>query len=150
MNDLTYVGDSVAAGTRNFGEQALYYAQVWGPRILAALLILFIGWLIARAVKWAIASLVNKTPLAKSANQPNLHAKHPSTIGAQVGEAAFWIVLLATTFLAAQPLGLASATGPFGDMLRGFREAVPNIIGAILIMFLGYVLASVAKRPSRP
>ena len=44
MNDLEYAGGSVAAGTRNFADQAILYAQVWGPRILAALVILLIGW----------------------------------------------------------------------------------------------------------
>ena len=146
MNDLRYAGGSVADGTRNFTNQAIFYAQEWGPRILAALVILVIGWLIARAVKWGVASLINKTPLARRANQPNHPPRDKSTIGAQVGDAAFWVVLLVAFFLAAQPLGLASATGPLGDMLNGFGQAVPRIIGAGLILFLGYILASVAKK----
>lgn len=146
MNDLRYAGGSVADGTRNFTNQAIFYAQEWGPRILAALVILLIGWLIARAVKWGVASLINKTPLARRANTPNHPPRDKSTIGAQVGDAAFWVVLLVAFFLAAQPLGLASATGPLGDMLNGFGNAVPRIIGAGLILFLGYILASVAKK----
>lgn len=146
MNDLRDAGGSVADGTRNFTNQAIYYAQEWGPRILAALVIVLVGWLIARAVKWGVASLINKTPLARRANQPNHPPRDKSTIGAQVGDAAFWVVLLVAFFLAAQPLGLASATGPLGDMLNGFANAVPRIIGAGLILFLGYILASVAKK----
>lgn len=146
MNDLTYAGDGLGAGTRNLGAQAMYYAEIWGPRILAAALILLIGWLVARAVKWAIAKVINRTPLAKRANEPGRPAKHPETIGAQLGDAAYWVVLLVAIFMAAQPLGLASATGPFGEMLRGFGAAVPNIVGAILIFFLGYILAKVARK----
>lgn len=146
MNDIQYAGGSVVDGTRNFTNQALAYAQEWGPRILAALVILLIGWLIARAVKWGVASLINKTPLARHANRPNHPPRDKSTIGAQVGDAGFWVVLLVAFFLAAQPLGLASATGPLGDMLNGFGQAVPRIIGAGLILFLGYILASVAKK----
>lgn len=56
------------------------------------------------------------------------------------------MVLLITPFLATQPLGLAGATGPLGDMLQGLCRAVPRIIGAALIFFLGYVLAKVAKK----
>lgn len=146
MNDVTYAGDQVVQTTRTLGEQALYYAEVWGPRVLAATIILLIGWLIARAVKWGVAALVNKTPLARHANQPNVGRRHPSTIGAQVGDAAYWVVLLIAVFLAAQPLGLASATGPIGQMLNGFGEAVPRIVGAGLILFFGYVVANVAKK----
>lgn len=146
MDEVTYAGDQVAQTTRNLGEQALYYTEVWGPRILAAALILLIGWLVARAVKWGVASLVNKTPLARHANQPDMPTRHPSTIGAQVGDAAYWVVMLIAVFLAAQPLGLASATGPIGQMLNGFGEAVPRIVGAGLILFFGYVVAGVAKK----
>ena len=146
MNDVQYAGGAVMDGTRNFTSQAMLYVQEWGPRIIAALIILAIGWLIARAVKWGVASLINKTPIARRANQPNHPPRDTSTIGAQVGDAAYWIVLLVAFFLAAQPLGLASATGPLGDMLNGFGSAVPRIIGAGLILFLGYILASVAKK----
>lgn len=146
MNDIRYAGDGFVAGTRNFGDQALYYGQVWGPRILAAIAILLVGWLLARAAKWAIAKVVNRTPLARRANEPGHAARHPGTIGAQIGDAVYWVVLPVAIFMAAQPLGLASATGPFGDMLRGFGRAVPNIVGAVLIFFLGYILANVAKK----
>lgn len=56
------------------------------------------------------------------------------------------VVLLIALFLATQPLGLAGATGPLGDMLRGFGQAVPHSIWASLIFFLGYVLAKVARK----
>ena len=146
MDEVTYAGDQIATTTRNLGEQTLYYAEVWGPRILAAAVILLVGWLIARAVKWGVAAVVNRTPLARRANEPNMPKRDPSTIGAQVGDAAYWVVLLIAVFLAAQPLGLASATGPIGQMLNGFGEAVPRIVGAGLILFFGYVVANVAKK----
>jgi hypothetical protein len=141
LNRVTYT----TAGARNFGEQMLDHAEVWGPRILAAVLILLVGYLLAQAAKWSVAALVNRTRLAKRANDPAHHARHPQTIGAQVGDAAFWVVLLLALFLAAQPLGLA-AGGPLGQMLNQFGATVPRIIGAGLILFLGYVLASVARK----
>ena len=146
MQHVTYAGDTVVSNTRDFGAQAWTYVEIWTPRIIAALIILVIGWTIARAVKWGVAKLVNKTPLALHANEPNANPRNPTTIGAQVGDAAYWVVLLIALFLATQPLGLAGATGPLGDMLQGFGQAVPRIIGAALIFFLGYVLAKVAKK----
>ncbi len=146
MQDVTYAGDKVVSSTRDFGAQAWAYVEIWTLRIVAALIILLIGWMIARAVKWGVAKLVNKTPLAIHANEPNASPRNPTTIGAQVGDAAYWVVLLIALFLATQPLGLAGATGPLGDMLQGFGTAVPRIIGAALIFFLGYVLAKVAKK----
>ena len=142
--------DGLIAGTRNFGDTAILYIQEWGPRILAAAVILLIGYLVAQAVKWGVAALVNKTPLARHAHRhsgvPEAAGRHPKSVGAQVGDAAFWIVILIALVLAAQPLGLAAATSPIGGMLNGFGAAIPRIIGAGLIFFVGYIVASVAKK----
>ena len=147
-NDLN--ADGLVAGTRNLGDTVVYYAETWGPRILAALAILLVGYLLAKAAKWGVASLVNRTPLARRAHAhagvPENAQRDPKSVGAQVGDAAFWIVLLIALVLAAQPLGLAEATSPVGQMLNGFGSAIPHIIGAVLIFFVGYVVASVAKK----
>ena len=66
--------DGIAAGTRNFGDNAMIYVQEWGPRILAALVILVVGYLVARGVKWGVTSLVNRTPLARHAHR---HSRGP-------------------------------------------------------------------------
>jgi hypothetical protein len=142
--------DGMIAGTRNFGDTAVLYIQEWGPRLLAAAAILIVGYLVAKAAKWGVAALVNKTPLARHAHRhagvPESDARHPKSVGAQVGDAAFWIVILIALVLAAQPLGLNAATSPIGRMLNGFGAAIPNIIGAGLIFFVGYIVASVAKK----
>ena len=145
-----YDADRLMAGTRNFGDTAVQYLETWGPRVLAALVILIIGYLVAKAAKWGVASLVNKTPLAQHAHRhagvPETAERHPKSVGAQVGDAAFWIVILIALVLAAQPLGLAEATSPIGRMLNQFGAAIPNIIGAVLIFFVGYIVAKVARK----
>ena len=150
MNPGYVTTDGVLANTRNFGDTAVVYLQEWGPRILAAAVILVIGYLVAKAAKWGVAALVNKTPLARHAHRhagvPENADRHPKSVGAQVGDAAFWVVILIALVLAAQPLGLAAATSPIGRMLNGFGAAIPNIIGAGLIFFVGYIVASVAKK----
>jgi hypothetical protein len=142
--------DGLVDGTRNFGDTAMLYVQEWGPRILAAAVILIIGYLLAKAAKWGVAALVNKTPLARHAHRhagvPEVAGRHPKSVGAQVGDAAFWIIILIALVLAAQPLGLAAATSPIGRMLNDFGAAIPHIIGAVLIFFVGFIVASVAKK----
>ncbi|RDE04152.1 hypothetical protein DVW87_17530 [Sphingomonas aracearum] len=149
MNPNYVTADGMIAGTRNFGDTAVLYLQEWGPRVLAAAVILLIGYLLARAAKWGVAALVNKTPLARHAHRQSgipETGRNPKSVGAQVGDAAFWIVILIALVLAAQPLGLAAATSPVGRMLNQFGAAIPNIIGAGLIFFVGYIVASVAKK----
>ncbi|WP_298808705.1 mechanosensitive ion channel [uncultured Sphingomonas sp.] len=149
MNPNYVTADGMIAGTRNLGDTAVLYLQEWGPRVLAAAVILLIGYLLAKAAKWGVAALVNKTPLARHAHRQSgipETGRNPKSVGAQVGDAAFWIVILIALVLAAQPLGLAAATSPVGRMLNQFGAAIPNIIGAGLIFFVGYIVASVAKK----
>jgi hypothetical protein len=150
MQPNGYDADSLITGTRNLGDTVVYYLETWGPRVLAAMAILLIGYLVAKAAKWGVASLVNKTPLAQHAHRhagvPEAAGRHPKSVGAQVGDAAFWIVILIALVLAAQPLGLAEATSPIGRMLNQFGAAIPNIIGAGLIFFVGYIVAKVARK----
>lgn len=150
MEPNDFDADRLVTGTRNFGDTVVFYLETWGPRVLAALVILLVGYLVAKAVKWGVASLVNKTPLARHAHRhagvPEAAGRHPKSVGAQVGDAAFWIVILIALVLAAQPLGLAEATSPIGRMLNQFGAAIPNIIGAGLIFFVGYIVAKVARK----
>ena len=62
MAPSDFSADGLMTNTRDFGDTAMLYVQEWGPRILAAAVILLIGYLIAKAVKWGVASLINKTP----------------------------------------------------------------------------------------
>lgn len=55
MNDVTYAGGQVVSNGREIGSRLLYYVEHSGRRIVAALVILLIGWLAARAVKWAVS-----------------------------------------------------------------------------------------------
>ncbi|WP_281422888.1 hypothetical protein [Sphingomonas yunnanensis] len=43
MNDVTYAGGQVVSNGREIGSRLLYYVEDWGPRIVAALVILLIG-----------------------------------------------------------------------------------------------------------
>ncbi len=139
----------IETGGRPIGEVLWNYLVEWGPRVLAAAVILLIAYAVAKAAKWGVAALINKTPLATRAHAhrgATPGRRDPNSIGAQLGTAVFWLVLLAGLMLAVQPLGLAAATSPIGGMLNGFFAAIPNIIGAALILFIGSIVASVAKK----
>ena len=49
-------------------SETLYWqdqAMEWLPRILGAIAILVIAWILARAAKWAIAKVVDRIPALK-------------------------------------------------------------------------------------
>jgi hypothetical protein len=121
----------------------------WGPRIVIAALILVVAHFAAKAVKWAIAKGIDRIPFfsRKDSDRPG-GAKPTVDVGERVGEVGYWLVWLLGLMAALNQLGpwAASIVAPLNDMVRGFLAYLPNVVGAILIFFLGFVLATIVRR----
>jgi hypothetical protein len=124
-------------------DQMNLFLQVWGPRILFAIAIVLVAWLVGRALKWALARGLDKLPGAKTHNEGLEPTK---TLGARIGEVAYWLVLLFGIVAALNVLQLGQAAGPLNTLLTTTFGYIPNVIGAALIFFIGYIVATVAQR----
>lgn len=123
------------------GWEPLLYE--WLPKGLAAVLILIAAWFIGKAVKWALAKVVDRIPGAARANLSE-NPKH--TIGRSLGDVAFWLVLLFGVVAALGVLNLGQVVTPLNTLLNQIAAFVPNILGAVLIFFIGFVVATLARR----
>ncbi|MDP8916869.1 MAG: mechanosensitive ion channel [Pseudomonadota bacterium] len=119
------------------------YAIDWGPRILAAIAIMVVAYFVGKGVKWALAKGIDKVPGLHHANEGS--AKH-ETVGARLGDVGYWLVLLIGLILALNTLQLTGVTQPLNSMLQEFGTFVPNLVGAGLLFFVGFILATIAKR----
>jgi hypothetical protein len=121
----------------------------WGPRILIAAVILIVAHFAAKAVKWAIAKGVDRIPFfaRKDSDRPG-GTKPAIDVGERVGEVGYWLVWLLGLMAALNVLGAwaASIIAPLNDMVRGFLAYLPNVVGAALIFFIGFVLATIVRR----
>jgi hypothetical protein len=117
-------------------------AQVWGPRILGALAILALAYVLARAAKWAIAKIVDRVPALKR----HYEAEPGQTLGGLIGDIVFWLILLVGIMLALQPLGLSQVLEPVRQLTNNTFAFIPNIIAAGLIFFIGLVVAKIVRR----
>lgn len=116
--------------------------QVWLPKVGGAVLILIAAWAIGKAMKWAIAKAVNRVPGAAKGLSEN--PKH--SIGASVGDVAFWLIVLFGVVAALGVLNLGQVVTPLNTLLNQVAGFLPNILGAGLIFFIGYVVATLASR----
>jgi len=116
--------------------------QVWLPKVGGALLILIAAWFIGKAVKWVIAKAVNRLPGAQRGLSDN--PKH--SIGASVGDVAFWLIVLFGVVAALGVLNLGQVVTPLNTLLNQIAGFLPNILGAGLIFFIGFVVATLASR----
>lgn len=123
----------------NYWQGQLMY---WGPKVLIALLILLATWIVARAVKWALAKAISRTPALQKHTPGNEH----ETIGHQIGTIAKLIIWLVGIMAALTYLGVGQILAPVNQLTTGIFEFLPRLIGAGLIFFIGYILARVVQR----
>ena len=122
-------------------------AVYWGSRVLAAIAILIVAHFVAKAVKWAIAKGVDALPGATHHNaRKGTQADRNATVGARLGDVGYWLVLLIGVIAALNVLELGAVVEPLNAMLYQFGEYIPRIIGAVVLFFIGYVVATLVKR----
>lgn len=115
----------------------------WGPRILIAVVILFAAHALAKAAQWGLARIIDRIPGVK---QHNAGADPKDTAGYQLGQLGYWLVLLIGLIAALSMLGLNSIVAPLNGLLLEVTAFIPNLIGAVVIFFVGFIVATLARR----
>ena len=115
---------------------------LWGPRILIALGIIIVTWIVARAVKWALAKAISRTPALQKHTPGNQH----ETVGHQIGTIAKLIIWLVGIMAALQYLGIAEILQPINRLTNDIFAYMDNILGAGVIFFLGLIVARIVRR----
>ena len=123
--------------TAYFQAQALE----WGPKIVFALLILVMTWIVARALKSLLVRSEKRVPALQrhSASDPR------QSVGRQLGSVASLIVWLVGIMAALSFLGIGQILQPVAALTAGIFEFLPRLIGAGLIFFVGLIVARIVR-----
>ncbi|MGB7785245.1 MAG: mechanosensitive ion channel, partial [Salinimicrobium sp.] len=117
----------------NIGERIAAFI----PDLLGALLVLLIGWLIARGIKALIVKLMRKTTWDERVfGRDNIEDTNVF-----VGNIFYYLIMIIVLLIVLEILGISEVLAPLENMLNEFLLFIPNLIGAFLIAFIGYVLA---------
>ena len=109
-----------------------------GP--ISAIIIFVIGWLIAMFAKMVVAGGINRTGLGKQARSTG------GNIGNSIGKAVYYIILLVAILLAlGQFEALQEPLAPLTGMLDNILGYGGNLLGAILLLVIGGIVAKVAQ-----
>jgi hypothetical protein len=115
------------------------------PNLVGCLVILFIGYLIARLVKAGVAKLLEAVGLdrALSGSQAGTYVERMSP-GARpsrlVAVVAFWFIFIYAIAAAIGALKIPALTG----FMSNVQNYLPNVIAAVLILVIGVALAGIA------
>ncbi len=108
------------------------------PRVLAAIAIAVIAWLIAKAVKAGVIALGTRT---------DLDAKlRSSGITATFANVAYWLVWLLALPMLLSTLGLTGLLDPVNAMLNRMLGFLPNLIGAAAVLGIGFLVARIVRQ----
>jgi hypothetical protein len=123
------------------------WITTWGPRILLALVIVIVAHFAAKAVKWAIAKGVDRIPFFARRDAAGAAGVKPTVdVGERVGEVGYWLVWLLGLIAALNVLEMDAVVAPLNGMVAGFLAYLPAVVGAALIFFIGFVLATIVRR----
>jgi len=112
------------------------------PNLLGCLVILFVGYLIARVVKLVVAKLLEAIGLdrALSGSQAGTYVERVSP-GARpsrlVATVAFWFIFIYAIAAAVGALKIPALT----NFMANVQDYLPNLIAAVLILVVGVALA---------
>lgn len=107
------------------------------PDLIGALLVLLIGWLIAKGIKAIIVKLLRKT----NWDEKVFGSDNISDTNVFVANIFYYIIMIIVLLIVLEILGLREVLVPLGNMIDKFLSFIPNLIGAALIAFIGYILA---------
>ncbi|MFA6175638.1 MAG: hypothetical protein WC765_03550 [Phycisphaerae bacterium] len=113
------------------------------PVLLGALLILIIGWIVAKAIKrlvdWLL-KIVRFDTLADKAGISEILRKGDLRISARevVSSIVYWLIIIMVLVMAVDALGLPKSS----DILASLFAYVPKVIVALLVLIVAMFLAN--------
>lgn len=119
---------------------------VFLPNIFAALLILAIGWFVARVVQRIVVNLLISVGVDRISEQVKLD----SVIGSRklsdlLGIIVYVLILIPVIIASLNALNLYAITQPASNMLNAILAALPAIFSAVLLLAIAYVAGRIVS-----
>ena len=121
-----------------FTTQLFEYA----PRLLGALVLALVGWLVASVVRALAQKLLDTTTLDDKLSE---HAGM-APISESLAGALFWLVILLFVPAILGALQLEGMLDPLRSMVTKTLDMLPNAVAALVIGALGWIVATVLRK----
>jgi hypothetical protein len=124
-------------------SQMLTKIMAYIPVLLSALVILIVGWLVAKAIKrtvdWLLKlirfdALADKAGISKILKKGNLEI----SAGEVISSLVYWLIVIMVLVMTVDALGLPKAS----DVLASLFAYVPKVIASLLVLVVAMFLAS--------
>lgn len=119
--------------------------KIWGyiPAIAGAIVILVVGWLIAKFIEALIARVLKAVKLDEASEKAGIanvlaQGEIKMTLSELIGSLVYWLIILVVIATTLDALNLKIAS----ELMSRLVGYVPNIIAAIFILILGAFLGN--------
>jgi hypothetical protein len=117
------------------------------PQLLAAMLLLLLGWLLAKVVRRGVIRLLTLLKFDKATEKSGLESFLKQgdldlSVTTLLGNLAYWLIILVMIVTVANSLGLHMVA----DLFNKVVFYIPNVIVAILVLVFGTILARFINR----
>lgn len=117
------------------------------PQLIAALVLLFFGWFLAKLARSGVRRLLTALKFDKITEKSGLesfmkHAELELSLAGVIGNMVYWLIILVTIVTVANSLGLQMVA----DLFNKVVFYIPNVIVAILVLVFGTILARFINR----
>ena len=123
------------------GFDAMYYWDQFHP-ILAAIVILLLGWIIALIVAAGVKKLLQKL---NTNHRLSSATGHKPNIENLLSKLVFWFVIILAVVGALNVLNISGVSDPFSNMVGRILAFIPNLLAAVAVGFIGWILAGQVK-----
>ena len=110
--------------------------------IIGAILIFIIGWLVALGIAALVRGVLSKINLNQRMNSSTGKSYDLEGI---ISKIVFWFIFIIAISGALSQLNLNSISAPFANMVNQVLTFIPNLIAAIAVGVIGWVIATVVR-----
>ncbi|MEM6789548.1 MAG: mechanosensitive ion channel [Myxococcota bacterium] len=117
------------------------------PGILKALLIAFVGYIVASLARRAVVALFERTKVLDRIEKWSgaEESAEESTAAKTIGDVVFYVILVFTVVPVVEALKIGALAEPLQAFLQVLSTYLPKVIGAAILALVGYVLGRAAR-----
>lgn len=143
-------GKVVGAGQQTWEQLSTQFtemASVYLPKVLAALVVLIVGWILALIVAALARGVSRRLARTQWFNKwvSAEEGREIATVSRTVGKAVFYLFMLFVLVAFFQILGLTAVTQPLTAFLNQVFEYAPRLVAAAVLLFVAWVVATVLR-----
>lgn len=112
------------------------------PGILGAIIVLIIGWLIAKGIKKLVYKVLQKTELDNKILK-NTSGKVSSEVF--ISKLVYYLIMIIVLMIVLEMMGVSQVLDPLKNMTNKFFGFIPNLLAAGIIGYVGYIIANIVS-----